>query len=135
MALITWNESLSVGIRTIDEQHKKLVGMINALNDAMGQGNGSTVLKPLFEDLLKYTMTHFAAEEKLMQQYKYPRYSLHKMEHEKLTRQVQELRTRFDAGQQSLSVQTLVFLKNWLTGHIQGTDKLYAACFTEHGLN
>jgi hemerythrin len=38
MALITWGSTLEVGVSAIDTQHKKLVDMVNALNDAMTQG-------------------------------------------------------------------------------------------------
>ena len=40
MAIIQWNDSLSVNVVEIDKQHQKLVAMINDLNDAMRQGKG-----------------------------------------------------------------------------------------------
>ena len=43
MAIVTWNDSLSVNVTEIDEQHKKLVSMINELNEAMQQGKGKEV--------------------------------------------------------------------------------------------
>ena len=43
MALINWNDSFSVNVAVIDQQHKKLVDMINDLNDAMKQGKGKDV--------------------------------------------------------------------------------------------
>jgi hemerythrin len=45
MALVVWTEQLSVGIKEIDYQHKKLVDLINELNDAMRTGTGNDILK------------------------------------------------------------------------------------------
>ncbi len=43
MALIDWDKSLSVNVEEIDQQHKKLIAMINELNEAMRNGKGKEV--------------------------------------------------------------------------------------------
>jgi len=126
MALLNWNELLSVGVAEFDAQHKKLVGMINTLHDAMAKGQGREVLKPILDGLMDYTQTHFAAEERRMQQCGYPAYLQHKVQHDALMRKVNDLKKRFEAGQGTLTVEILNFLKDWLVNHIQGTDKKYA---------
>ena len=45
MALISWNESYSVKVKQFDDQHKKLVNMLNDLHEAMKQGKGRDALK------------------------------------------------------------------------------------------
>lgn len=134
MALLTWNESLSVNVRDIDEQHQKLVGMLNLLHEAMGKGQGKDVLKTLLGDLARYTVTHFANEEAYMKRFDYAELAAHKAEHEALKSKVVELKARFEGGQTMLTVETMNFLKNWLTDHIQGSDKKYTPCFIAHGL-
>ena len=44
MPLITWKDSFSVGIGTVDRQHRVLVDLINRLHDAMGHAQGQAVL-------------------------------------------------------------------------------------------
>ena len=44
MALITWNDTLSVNVEEIDQQHRTLIAMINELNEAMKLGKGKDVL-------------------------------------------------------------------------------------------
>lgn len=44
------------------------------------------------------------------------------------------LKNRYAGGQTMLSVETMNFLKNWLTNHIQVADKRYSAFFTEKGV-
>ncbi|MGA2938094.1 MAG: hemerythrin domain-containing protein [Syntrophobacteraceae bacterium] len=63
MALIQWNDSLSVNVVDIDKQHQKLVGMINELNDAMRQGKGKDALGKIVNGLIIYAGTHFKTEE------------------------------------------------------------------------
>ena len=44
MAFMDWNSSLDVGVESINDQHKKLVSMINDLHDAIQNGQGGEVL-------------------------------------------------------------------------------------------
>ena len=48
------------------------------------------------------------------------------MEHKKLTGQVCELRDKFRAGKVTISMEVMMFLKNWLSEHILSRDKAYA---------
>ncbi len=127
MALITWTDQLSVGILEFDTQHKRLVNMVNGLHDAMSKGQGSAVLGKLLDDLATYTVTHFAAEEKLMIAKNYPDYTAHKSEHDDLIVKVKELQAKLKSGQTMIGIETLRFLQSWLTNHILGTDKKYSA--------
>lgn len=78
MALITWNENYSVKVKQFDDQHKKLIDMINELHDAMKVGKGKDVMEKILAGLIQYTVTHFANEERLMKQHNYPDYEQHK---------------------------------------------------------
>jgi len=126
MAYIQWDQKLSVGIAQIDMQHKKLVGMINDMYQAMSQGKGNEALASVLKDLIAYTRTHFAAEEKLMQTHGYPDFAAHKTQHDQLTKQVMDLQADFNAQKVAISTKTAAFLKDWLVNHIMGTDKKYA---------
>ena len=68
MATITWSDNLSVNIKEIDTEHKKLINMINELHSAMGSGKGREAMERSLPGLVDYTKTHFAYEEKLFQQ-------------------------------------------------------------------
>ena len=70
MPLITWTDNLSVNHTEIDNQHKKLVDLINILFDAMKAGKGTDVLNKIFAELTSYTIYHFTYEEKLMESIK-----------------------------------------------------------------
>lgn len=135
MSLMAWNDSLSIKVKQVDDQHKKLVDMVNELHDAMKEGKGNEVLGKILTGLINYTATHFATEEKLMAQYGYPESPGHKSEHEKLVKQVVELQNNFKAGKAILTLDVMMFLKGWLVKHIQGDDRKFGAYLNTKGVS
>ena len=134
MALINWNDSFSVNVSKIDQQHKKLVTMINELSDAMKQGKGKDVLGQIVNDLIGYTATHFKTEESYFDQFGYPETDRHKQEHAAFVERVSDFKEGFEKGRLALSVEVMNFLSDWLQNHIKGTDKKYSQFFNEKGL-
>lgn len=134
MAFIDFTDNLKINIPLIDEQHKKLIAMINELNDAMRTGKGKDALGKILNGLVAYTKSHFALEETLMQKHNYPAFSEHKKEHTALCDQVLAFGKKFEANEPGVAVQVCTFLKEWITTHIQGTDKKYAPFLIEKGV-
>ncbi|MDD3628037.1 MAG: bacteriohemerythrin, partial [bacterium] len=81
MALIEWTKELSVNFSTIDSQHKKLIGLINKLHDAMKEGKGSAVLDEVINEMSDYAKIHFETEEKYMEKFKFPELVAHREKH------------------------------------------------------
>jgi hemerythrin-like metal-binding protein len=127
MALLDWKNEYSINNKIIDEQHKKLVDLINQLHAAMSEGKGKDILGKILEELVSYTVFHFSSEEKFMKEHNYSGYSLHKIEHDKLTKQVVEFQDNYKAGKSMVSQELLKFLKDWLVNHIIGSDKKLAS--------
>ncbi|MBI5893260.1 MAG: bacteriohemerythrin [Deltaproteobacteria bacterium] len=134
MPIITWSNDLSVNIKEIDSQHKRLVDLINELHDAMSVGKGNAILGKILSDLIGYTKTHFADEERIMQVNGYPDFSKNKLEHDKLTKEVEEFKNQFDAGKAVVSIEIMKFLKNWLSNHIMKSDKQYTQFLNSKGV-
>ena len=134
MALISWSDKLSVQVRQFDEEHKKLIEMVNQLHDAMKEGKGKQVIGDVLNGLISYTKNHFAAEEQLMKAHGYADYEKHKKEHNQLTLTVLDLQKGYEAGSVPLSQSVMGFLKDWLTNHIQGVDKGYGPFLNGKGV-
>ena len=134
MALITWNDSLSVGVRSIDKQHGVLVELLNELYDAMTKGQAMCVTGRLLERLLRYARIHFSHEESLMQAAQYPGLALHQLQHHILARQVEDYYERLERGEIAVSVHLLHFLRDWLTQHIQKDDHAFGPWLNDHGI-
>jgi len=127
MPIIHWTEDLSVGTETIDEDHKVLIGMINKLDDAIKSKEPQGTVNKVLSELLDYTGYHFDREEALMKAANYPDYDAHARTHGTLKAQVADIRNRYERNPDSIHErEVLAFLKNWLTAHILGRDKLYA---------
>ncbi len=134
MAFFEWSEDLSVNVKEIDLQHKKLIEMINSLNEAMLAKKGREAQKAAIDAMVDYTVSHFTLEERYMSSFGYKDFPAHKVEHEKFTAKALDLKDRVNRAGFVLTLEIVSFLKQWLTGHIKGTDQRYRECFQAHGL-
>jgi hemerythrin len=135
MPLMTWTAKLSVGVGVLDEDHKRLVAMVNELYDSMQAGHGKETLGRILNDLVEYTKVHFAREEKFFAQTAYPASAAHKQEHDTLTQQVLDVQQKYSSGASAaLSIDVLRFLKSWLINHIQGSDQKYRPHLNAKGI-
>ena len=126
MPIIHWTPDFTVGVSSLDTDHKVLISLINQLDDAIRAGEPQATLTRVLEALLDYTDYHFAREEALMHACRYPDVEAHIRIHQTLRAQVQDIRDRYRRNPESMhSREVLAFLKNWLTAHIVGRDKLY----------
>lgn len=122
-----WSPEYSVNIKTIDSQHQELVSILNRLFIAVSKREGEKVIGGILDGLMDYTKTHFALEERLMQQAKYKDLEAHKLEHKKLIEELDRLCKKHLIEEKPIYFEMLGFLKNWLREHIQGVDKKYSA--------
>jgi hemerythrin len=130
MALIKWKKEYSVKVAEIDEQHKKLISLINQLAEAMNVGKGRDVLNSVLAELVDYTEYHFEAEVELFRAHGYPGHERHARAHDELTAKARELKAAFDRGETKLSVEVMLFLSTWLNRHILEEDKQYGPYLT-----
>ncbi len=133
-AFMKWEDSFSVGIKKIDEQHKKLISMINDFHISLSKGHGKQALSRILEQLASYVEEHFATEENYMQEFDYPGYIAHKREHDNFTAKVLQIYEDYQAGKEVVTLELLDFLKKWLKNHILGTDQKYSSFFKQKGL-
>jgi hemerythrin-like metal-binding protein len=135
MALLEWAQEDAMGIPSIDDQHKTMITMINELFDGMQEQKEKEVLESALQMLLLFTADHFQYEEMLFEQTNYPLAQEHRDEHEKLKKQVLEVRKCFDSSLTGLiSVEVSSFLRNWLLEHIRTSDKKFVPHLIANGV-
>lgn len=122
--IIEWGDEFLIGIREIDNQHKQLVGLINALHQ-MQRNHSQEFLDRVFNTLIEYTKVHFYQEEQLLKNVGYPGFEEHKKGHASFVRQLYVLRDGFKRDVPETAANVLQFLKAWLTTHILVHDMEY----------
>lgn len=135
MPIMSWTDTYSVGITEIDQQHQKLIDLINTLHDAMAKGQAKATLGRILDDLIAYCAKHFTLEEKLFDQFGYPDTADHKEKHQKMTAKVLALQQQFQQGKVTITMDVMDFLQQWLDKHILGTDKKYASFLSSKGVH
>jgi methyl-accepting chemotaxis protein/hemerythrin len=132
--IMQWSDDLSVNIREIDEQHLRLIDLINKLHGAMRSGKGMQATAKVLEELKDYTVFHFSSEEALFEEHGYSGLVNHVAAHKALVNQVLDYEAKVLSGQSSVTMEVMNFLKDWLIKHIKGVDKKYSAYFNERGI-
>lgn len=122
MQHVEWSDSFSLGIKAIDDQHKELIVMLNALSTAFADTGKTCPAQDLLDRLKEYAEEHFHVEEGYMQAFAYPECEAHQREHREFLESVS--RFEFGCAEGSASqADVLTFLHRWLLGHIAGTDR------------
>lgn len=135
MAWIEWSDVYSVGVTNFNEQHKKLIAIINKLHEYMSSGGkGMEILGKVIDELLDYAAFHFSAEETLMQSSAYPAYTEHKAKHTEFVGKMVTFKEQYQRGKVLLSLEVMKFLRDWLINHICKIDKEYGPFFNQHGI-
>jgi hemerythrin len=127
--LVEWEDRYSVGIPFIDDQHKELIRLTNELYK--GCLGGEVVSRAYFMTAVKgtvdYVKYHFSAEEKLIENVKFPEFAEHKRQHEEFVKQILEDAQSFQEGKKFIPNVFVRFLKDWILSHIAVMDRRYAS--------
>ena len=138
MQRFEWDDSLSIGVKFIDEQHKVFIEKLNNLSAAIESHQEAPFISRTLDFMVDYVEFHFQAEEKLMAAQNYPALALHKSQHEEFRHTLSELLvTEFDEED---SVNRLAdsinnFQISWIKNHIQQTDRQFAAFLRKKDLS
>ena len=132
--IVAWNSNFSVKVAEFDEQHKKLISMIQELYSHMEEAKGDQVLKATLKKLIDYTDYHFGTEQINFEKYQYPKKAEHIAQHTNLLKKAHQLYEDLEAGTAVLSNEVLDFLQDWVMNHILKTDMEYAEFFKDKAI-
>lgn len=131
---LEWKNEYSVGIDSIDQQHKKLINLINQLQTTVKYSTGEEFEREALDELVDYTRTHFSYEEDMMEQNGYPDFEPHKAQHVKMINKVEEVLAEYEKDSDTAMENALNYLSEWLINHINGTDKEYSSFMISKGV-
>ncbi len=120
---LQWSSELEIGIPVIDSQHQRIVEYIGKVEHAHQQHSQNELMEVL-DELVDYTLSHFAFEESLMEEAGYPFIKAHQKVHALFTRRVESYYQQAKAGA-DITEELLHTLKAWLVNHIKHDDRDY----------
>ena len=135
MAFMVWTKELSVGVAALDDDHKKLIDIINELHNGIATGHKKEILATVLDHLVNYTKFHFTKEEELLLKSKYLAAFTHKKEHASFVSRITNLQERLKSAPVAmLDLELMSYLRIWLLTHIQDSDKKYGARLNASGI-
>lgn len=120
---IQWDESISVGVPQLDEDHKRLIGLLCYMDDHQDEHVESESISLTMEQIREFASSHFRREEEYMQSIGFPEYDAHKKAHKKFKEKTASLCVDVMNHHQETPQDIYRFLHDWVTNHILGTDK------------
>ena len=133
MAAIAWNDEFTVGVKSIDDQHRHLFEVVNTLDEAIEKHRGQRVMDEVLRELVGYTQEHFAFEEKLMAEAGYPDLAAHQAKHRQIIQKIERFEYELNVEGYRISREVRDFLQHWLMTHIAEEDKAYMEVLTAGG--
>ncbi len=118
-----WKDSYNTGIKLMDQQHQRLVELINQLFQCMKNGGDRMALSSVVDELVNYTVTHFRAEEDIMRKNNYPDLEAHMQIHKNFVEKVGVYAEKLKSGERLPPTDIYNFLKDWLISHIEKQDR------------
>lgn len=120
MAELTWSEGFSVGIQLMDDQHKRLIDLINATDGSCDERTMIEAIQSMFE----YAEHHFHDEEDMLRNAHYPELTIQMNDHRSFIAKARDFASR-DLNNPKVCAELNTFLCTWLSHHILEVDMKY----------
>ncbi|MGO9308843.1 MAG: hemerythrin domain-containing protein [Spirochaetia bacterium] len=129
-----WSESFRVDVAVLDDEHRMLFSLVNALSQAIGHTGVVEGHDREKRDVLDFTRTHFANEEALMKAHAYPRLETQVRAHGDLLDRLEKLVNATERRARPRPTTPVDYLKDWLIAHTLLEDLQYRSFFAERGV-
>lgn len=134
MTIFKWDEKYSVGIQSIDDQHKEIFRLLDQLFQGLKSGKVSESVMEIIRDLENYAVIHFNYEESFFRQFNFESESEHIKEHQQFIEKIASVKADVIAGKLQSPFELLRYLKVWVDHHVLVVDMEYSDLFRKNGL-
>jgi hemerythrin len=124
--LFNFDVEFKLGIETVDQEHVKLVNMLNAVHRLVSEGKKAEAIEYFSLTLARYVGTHFAHEEEFMASIGYPQLPEHAQIHENFKKSFMQSLPRLATYDEAAFRAALTDAFTWIINHIGRTDRKYA---------
>lgn len=129
MTFIEWKDEFSVGHIGCDEDHQRLIGIINRLEEITAQdGIDNSDFGWVIGELSDYVKIHFMREESLLEQVDYSELAEHRLEHVNFAKWLDDIKKRYKSNDRldtDFARNLNSFLRDWMVNHILHSDMKY----------
>jgi len=127
MTVVEWDESLRIGVPSIDDDHKNIILWINDIHGMADYNFPHRTLVYVLDCFVDYVENHFRREERAMEAVNYKGIDAHKRAHQKFEEYIGNVHALVMADRNSVvSAEVMDFIVNWLSDHIANVDALMA---------
>ena len=127
--LFDFEAEFRLGIETVDNEHVKLIDMLNEVHELLSAGKKDEARKFFGETLSAYVNEHFTNEEKFMEKIGFPQLEDHRKIHENFKKSFGELKPQIENADDVAFRKALSDAFTWIINHIGRTDRKYAAYY------
>jgi len=125
MPIMLWDQSLDVGVESMNREHREILTLMNKIFDAAASGQKGAAINSLVAALGQVCAHHFADEEEYMRVMQFPGLQPHKLLHQSLLAKYTQHAAEISAAGGVAGEEFFRFLKFWLSSHIHGVDMKY----------
>jgi len=122
MSLLHWKPEYSVGVPSVDDEHREMIDMINGVYEGLGDAPDLQETEKCLEEIFTAISLHFALEERIMRDNAYSEYDEHKEDHEDLLDEIRNLMDEFVADRDSGVQKLEKGLSDWFSRHFSTFD-------------
>jgi hemerythrin len=122
MNLMQWKPEYSVGVESMDDEHREMINLINETYEKLDSNPDALQVEECLGDIFSTVSMHFALEERLMRKNNYAEYQAHKDDHEDLLDQIRDLMDDFEVDSSSGAVRLENSLSDWFARHFSTFD-------------
>lgn len=131
MPIIDWKKQYVVGVQRIDLHHRYLFSLLNSTYENLVQCTPTEDLSLFLNEFTDFLIYHFSVEEELMREKQYPGQQTHKKQHDRCIERITMMQKEYLEGSQSLLIEIVCYLANWLSSHIPASDAELALFIAE----
>jgi methyl-accepting chemotaxis protein len=132
--LLEMAQNMLTGIEEMDEQHVRIVDMMNELFKAIVSKANTKQRNELIKTFTDYTSFHFNNEERYFEDFSFDEAANHKKAHSDFIKLIRELEVNINKGKEEAGNAVLVKMRDWLINHFTNDDQMYVELFKANGL-
>jgi hemerythrin len=135
MASLIWNQTSTVGVQALDDQHGILLDALNELRLALLQGSELRAIRSMLSRVAELMRMHVESEDRLLALHGFPGLVAHRAEKQRLLARLEQFDIRFEQRQTPAAYELVEYLRKWFTTHTSAEGRKYGQFLQSCGVH